>query len=667
MSLRVWLPLSGDLRNQGLSDFIVEPIVAPTYVAGKIGKCYQRANSSSQLTNGLRINDNLVDLFGNQASIAIWVKPLGTHTHYNGTFISSGNWNQQKWAFGVSQDNTKVDVLCGSYNNYIDCAVPVNEWTHLVSVFDNGTCKLYKNGVYVGEKTGQAAFKSDATWTGIGRETYAGGYFGFNGCLNDLRIYDHCLSEKEIKEIAKGLILHYKLDDAYNEQSTFLTSTIHNTTAYNSALGKYGYNEASNLIKTTGQFQGKDCIKVATIQSGQSAQPYVYFSNLFTSNGTNAPAYKALSFDYYTTCPTTKWLNIYKLGSGTGTASWKTISSIGTRQGTYANSSNSILVQPNEWNHIEVIFHGDTDKNAEWGYCINGPRHTSNEDYYFLFANIQLEENDHVTGYGQGLHTTVVTDCSGYGHNGDIVGDLSVINDTPRYMKNTVLGSNSAIKVSTNSWMPQGMEAMTINVWAKNTSWAGKHVFSCTESGGFNTEGGESGYLRFPINVYTNAEKTSHSYKYDSKEIEISKLSTTDWNMLTFVYDNTGIRTYINGELHHTHNYTSYGIFFNTNARLFLGCEANSSSPSAPYFNGSLSDFRIYCTVLTDDDIKELYQTSASIDNKQNFYGREFSDTLFDTTSITKAGIVLADDFVEDTLALIKDDRSIESNCFYEY
>lgn len=79
---------------------------------------------------------------------------MGTHTHYNGTILSSGNWNAKRWAFGVSQDNSQVDVLCGGYNNYISCAVPVNQWTHLASTFENGVCKLYKNGVYVGEKSG---------------------------------------------------------------------------------------------------------------------------------------------------------------------------------------------------------------------------------------------------------------------------------------------------------------------------------------------------------------------------------------------------------------------------------------------------------------------------------------------------------------------------------
>jgi len=61
---------------------------------------------------------------------------------------------------------------------------------------------------------------------------------------------------------------------------------------------------------------------------------------------------------------------------------------------------------------------------------------------------------------------------------------------------------------------------MTINLWAKNTSWnSNTHFFSCTESGGFNTEAGNSGYLRFPIYVCTNEAQTSYAYKYDSKEI----------------------------------------------------------------------------------------------------------------------------------------------------
>ena len=91
-----------------------------------------------------------------------------------------------------------------------------------------------------------------------------------NGFLNDVRIYDHCLSDKEVEEISKGLVLHYKLDDPYAESSTIITSII-NDTAYNSSIGKYGYNAESNLGKISGNFHGKNCVKVYTLTEGQTA------------------------------------------------------------------------------------------------------------------------------------------------------------------------------------------------------------------------------------------------------------------------------------------------------------------------------------------------------------------------------------------------------------
>ena len=222
MALQVWLPLNGSMENQGLLNLTPTQQGTISWIDGKIGKCLSAGNAN-QTTNGISYNSNLTAELGTEFSAAVWVKPLGNHVHYNGTFVSSGNWNAKRWAFGVNQNNSQVDVFCQGHNTYIACQVPVNTWTHLCCVHQGTTVKLYKNGEYVGEKTGvPEGLESDATNFCVGRETYASGYFSFNGNLNDLRIYNHALSLKEIKELAKGLILHYKLDDLAEEYNNIV-------------------------------------------------------------------------------------------------------------------------------------------------------------------------------------------------------------------------------------------------------------------------------------------------------------------------------------------------------------------------------------------------------------------------------------------------------------
>ena len=224
-------------------------------------------------------------------------------------------------------------------------------------------------------------------------------------------------------------------------------------------------------------------------------------------------------------------------------------------------------------------------------------------------AYIKLEEGSIVTPWNPDAN--IAYDISGYQHNATTNNITysadTVINDICSVFSNS---TTSYIKVEDTTWMVNGSTAMTVNVWGYETNWASQtsaHFFSCTESGGFNTEAGASGYLRFPRYVATNSEQTTFGYQYNNTGLKLADL-TAGWHMLTFVYTLTGEKIYVDGVLHSEASYTSYGLKFNKNARLFLGCEAATGNPSSPYFTGMISDFRLYYTELSSDEILDLYE-----------------------------------------------------------
>jgi len=94
--------------------------------------------------------------------------------------------------FRVVKNDSNYSV---SGSNY-----PVDEWFHLVGVYDGSAVKLYVNGNFDAEANAPSPPLDSGTgsvW--IGR--LAQGGYNVNGKIDDVRVYDRALSESEITNI----------------------------------------------------------------------------------------------------------------------------------------------------------------------------------------------------------------------------------------------------------------------------------------------------------------------------------------------------------------------------------------------------------------------------------------------------------------------------------
>ncbi len=171
-----------------------------------------RAVQFDNIDDGVNIaNQNFTSL--TSYTMCSWIYPKGNHKNYTGTIISSGNWNFNHWAFGVSQNNTSLQTrrADGSGSPTWSYSFPLNVWSHVCITRAGNSIVPYVDGkaiasAYAGV-TGNLV--SDATNTTIGRETYAGGYFDFNGIIDDVRIYSSALSQAQVqRRYAEGLPGH---------------------------------------------------------------------------------------------------------------------------------------------------------------------------------------------------------------------------------------------------------------------------------------------------------------------------------------------------------------------------------------------------------------------------------------------------------------------------
>lgn len=578
MSLRVWLPLNGNLENKGLDgNIIVTNNNATVNNNGKIGKCYY-FNGSAQY---LQLSETLGDIYSGDFSWAVWLKPEDdTRGIIISEYASTGGFNV---AFELLANRVIRVYWNGAPDISTGVSIEKDKWSHVTITKKDDTIKVYVNGELKTTRTQTLSDRSSTSKIRIGDDYRGGTSVSYMGYMNDVRIYDHALSLKQVQQIAKGLILHYKLDN-------------NGMGGENLLLNSYG-----TIVDKTNNASG-------------SRTEYFAWNVGSSYININETTQVTISFDLY------MHVNDFSVYSGALSI---------------YNTNNKGPVQLNTVSYCfkDEYEIGDTiDKRISFTTTLVPRSDATKTDNFIEFytgygsnnfykiSNVKLQLGNKATSWcpakSELIDNNIIYDSSGYQNDGTIIGNIQSISDSPKYAASAYINSGDVDYIISQDVIGNPEDAITMNIWFKSlnvTPGSNYHeLFNfATSPDYFEFAIYKTGYFRQGMRI------NGTRYVINGG----SNLLDGNWHMLTATYDGTYIKRYIDGKviLNMTQNVS--GTLNGANGKFLLGHYGSNTS----YYTKEayLSDARIYATALSAEDIKELYQTSALIDRNQSLYVRE--------------------------------------------
>lgn len=623
MSLLAWYPFNGNMNNLGLGNCSYYGGTPSFSNVGKIGQCLSSATSN--------INIYVPELAGLKTwSVCFWGYIVSSQITANWTAIIALMDDSSDLRIEVcTKTYESGSITYGVFNNYgyaitnktsisprgIEC---YDNWHHFCITSDGTNITIYDNGI---------PRSNILPYNGSG--TLNGGFWIANNdkiYKNDFRVYDTCLSAKEVKDISNTLVGHWILDGSRAGQENLLIGT--SMTENERSVNPLSTND-NDFTKVFRYYNGypalhsfsDDTDEITLNETGTNIG--ISFLRKATDINLDTSSYYTLSCEAKCNRPNAKLSIARSYYSNSGNWIWRG----GENQTAFNNTT--------DWQKFTLTFKPDADTQyIDYAFLVPTP--TASTDYKFWIKHCKLEKGTIATPYTLnsndadytrlGFNSGIEHDVSGLGNHGTKYGSLELVDDSVRYFVSSKFNrSNSYINCTTK--LNNIRDAITINLWTYlNAGGTGYYaILSSTQNGGFSiSSNNDGGSLVF----YMGTGASSNTYKIITLEGELSKVLSR-WCMITYTYDGFGCKVYIDGELKANQTYFTEKtpIYYNTITPLIIGGEPNSNVSVTDILSGYASDFRIYATALSAEDIKELYETSASIDNKGNLYCNEFIET----------------------------------------
>ena len=631
MSLVHWWPLNGNLRDYvGCNHLKVtnnnNKLQSNNF--GIYGKCWERTAIG---TTDLLRSTNKISGFS-EMTICAWVyltqhADLGTangivthHDHATNSGLGIG-------MYSTDGTNCYVSINAGNgssrvHSTYWGTTNIKDGWHHICLAYGSDKkIHMYVDGKQDRDPVSYTvSFKEDYLDIFNWSTSYSGQTRYRPICkVCDVRIYDHKLSIAEIKELSKGLMIHYGFNDRAAETTTNINAPT-SWSSYSSYWTISSQNKDSIFI-----YRHDSSTNTTLALSNSSVRSNFVAGDIWTFSCylyVNGQPYKSSS----------SYLSSYT--SFNQPISWESRDDGYYRTTIKLRNNSSSTID--SW-IIHVPLFGNIDKNIP---C---------EIRY-----LQIEKKDHATPYAVGTRSySTLFDDSGNGY------DATAYNMTVDYDTNN--GTLAAKFNGSTSYyeVPVPRSDMfktpyTLSFWV-NPDDDGRAIYF----GDHNTTGGVS------MNFERKSGGAFRYYHGGSPDKEVSGLTSPagSWTMITVTSDGTTMRFYKNGTEVSNSAYTFTPTITKSSGHMRIGRDNRSDSTALA---GRMSDFRWYATALSAEDIKILYESKAAVDKSSNFYTNEFTELNTANVDITKKFTIKTNEIIESQENGFYKDGHMTSNTIYE-
>lgn len=593
MALQIWLPLTKQTARPENCGIATENKGTSSYSnttfgtsEGKIGSSYKfnGSNSAIIIATGLTLNDKnwsyccWAKLVNNSNAMCLYSQRVGVVDNQRTIFLTPSK--------GIFVDDG------ARYQGTLNTNATLTDWTHYCIVRNGNNITVYINGISAISWTATTFPASMGTISMFGASQDAATTISgnvLNGWMNDIRLYDHALSKREIKEISKGLVLHYLLKGFGANPNEINNGMPYTSTAGFSIAGT-GWG-AAILVDCDVSPSGKAIRSTYTGEGGNSGgihhQPYNYSS---LENG------EIYTFSVWVRASKSVPMNIYNEMMTSKTPGMPI--TIGT-EWTFVSVSGPINTSASY--HSDIVYTTGSDVTTNmwievFGYKLEkGSKatpwipHTTDTQYAVFTQGNNIEY-----------------DCSGYKYDASIVGTLECTSDAPRNSSAVIFANDKYIRRSSMPAVAGYANSYTFSWWGNYNSTASKMMWGYQNGNRLNL------YLNSSKFFWNTGDGNNNPFGSISSDEYLNK-----WHHFAITGDGTTVKLYIDGQF--KANATTYKAITGTDL-IFNGWNTGNDYN----FNGSLSDFRLYSTALSATDILELYNAPINFNKHSVMTQGEF-------------------------------------------